>query len=287
MSASPLSYEEALRILRELHELSEQHRIVVIGGQAVALWYRQLSELGFLPGDELEALTSKDIDFRGSRQSVQRAATLLGGTAKLPSLDDHTASTGLVLFIDSHGRKRQIDFLDAPYGLVARDVIETTQYVVLSDAQGQVPVAIIHPQRLMESRVHNVIGLGRRGRLALRQAQAAVHCARAYSQALLESRQMSAARRQRAVLNLNERVYRFCRRPVAHQFLRATAIDPFEAVLVDHPELPNKFRAVRYPQMQSQLAKLGGTHVADATPRLAGRGAIRPGAPSRSPRHRL
>jgi hypothetical protein len=162
VAGAPLSYEEAVRILRELHELSEQHRIVVIGGQAVALWYRELSRRDYLPGDQAEPLTSKDIDFRGARQTVQRAATLLGGTARLPSIDDHTPSTGLVLFVDGEGRKRQIDFVDTPYGLNASDVVETAQHIVLRDAQGEVPAVVIHPERLMESRVHNVIGLGQR-----------------------------------------------------------------------------------------------------------------------------
>ena len=77
MRSAPLSHEEAVRILRKLHELSEQHRVVVIGGQAVALWYRELSRANYLPGEQAEPLTSKDIDFRGARQTVQRAAMLL------------------------------------------------------------------------------------------------------------------------------------------------------------------------------------------------------------------
>lgn len=58
------------------------------------------------------------------------------------------------------------------------------------------------------------------------------------------------------MLKLNERIYRFCRSQVARQFLRETKLDPFDAIVVDHPELPQKFRTVRYPQMQAQLARL-------------------------------
>jgi hypothetical protein len=253
---APLSYEEAVRILRELHELSEQHRIVVIGGQAVALWYRELSRRGYLPGDQMGPLTSKDIDFRGARQTVQRAATLLGGTARLPSLDDHTPSTGLVLFVDGEGQTRQIDFVDAPYGLTARDVVETAQHIVLSDDQGDVPAIVIHPERLMESRVRNVVGLGQRSPHALRQAGASIECAHAFSRFVLDSGEVGPVTRKRAVLKLNERIYRFCRLPVARQFFRETKLDPFEAVVVDHPGLPHKFRTTRYPQMQAQVAKI-------------------------------
>jgi hypothetical protein len=253
---APLSYEEALRILRELHELSEQHRIVVIGGQAVALWYRELSRLDYLPEDQVEPLTSKDIDFRGARQTVQRAATLLGGTARLPSLDDHTPSTGLVLFVDGEGQKRQIDFVDAPYGLSARDVVETAQHIMLRDELGEVPAVVIHPERLMESRIHNVVGLAQRSPQALRQARAAIECAHAFSRYILDSGEVGPATRRRAVLKLNERIYRFCRQPIARQFIQHTALDPFDAILADHPALPEKFRTMRYPQMQTQLAKL-------------------------------
>jgi hypothetical protein len=253
---APLSYEEAVRILRELHELSEQHRIVVIGGQAVALWYRELARRDYLPGDQAGPLTSKDIDFRGARQTVQRAATLLGGRARLPSIDDHTPSTGLVLFVDGEGRKRQIDFVDTPYGLNARDIVETAQHIVLRDAQGEVPAVVIHPERLMESRVHNVIGLGQRSPHALRQARAAIECAHAFSRFILDTDEIGPVTRRRAVLKLNERIYRFCRRPIARQFVLETQADPFEAVLVDHSGLPQKFRTIRYPQMQDELAKL-------------------------------
>lgn len=117
-------------------------------------WYRELARRGLILDDQSESLTSKDIDFRAAPRTVQRAAALLGATARLSSIDDHTPSTGLVLFLDSQGQRRQIDFLDAPYGLNARDVVETAQHVVLADHQGEVPVVVIHPQRLMESRVH-------------------------------------------------------------------------------------------------------------------------------------
>jgi hypothetical protein len=254
--AAPLSYEEAIRILRELHELSEQHRIVVIGGQAVALWYRHLSDLGYLPGDQISPLTSKDIDFRGARQTVQRAAELLGGKARLASLDDHTPSTGLVLFVDSEGQRRQIDFVDAPYGLNARDIVDTAQRIYLGDDQGRVPIVVIHPERLMESRVHNIVGLKQNSPHALRQAQGAIDCAGAFSRFVLDSKQVAPVKGRRSVLKLNERIYRFCRTLAGRQIFRDTGLDPFDAVLVDHAALPAKFRTMRYPQMQAQLARL-------------------------------
>lgn len=252
MASQGLSYEQATRILKELQELSEQHRIIVIGGQAVALWYRRLSELGYLSGAELAPLTSKDIDFRGARQTVQRAATLLNGEARLPTIDDPTPSTGLVLFVDDEGVKRQIDFIDAPYGLRARDVVDTAQHIIFGGHGDEVSAVVIHPERLMESRVHNVIGLKQRSPHAIRQARAAIECARAFSTLVLDSDQLEPAKRTRTVLKLNERIYRFRRTTRAREFVRITGLDPFDAVLVDD-RLPSRFRELRYPQMQAAL----------------------------------
>jgi hypothetical protein len=257
MALPPLSFEEARRILRELHELTEQHRIIVIGGQAVALWHRELSRHGHLAQELISPLTSKDIDFRGSRQSVERAAGLLGGQAKLPSLDDHTPSTGIVLFRDSEGNRRQIDFVDAPHGLSARDVANTAVQMHLPDAGSrEIPVWVIHPERLMESRVHNVIGLGHSSAHAIRQLRASIECAAGFSRMILDTQELGPIVRSRTVLKLNERIYRFCRRQPARRLFRDRGIDPLEAVVVDHDGLPAKFREIRYPQMRDRLAQL-------------------------------
>lgn len=257
MPPPALSFEEACRILRALHELVDEPRIVVVGGQAVAFWYRELSRRGYLSGERLGPLTSKDIDFRGARRSVERAAALLDGEARLPTMDDHTPSTGIVLFSDSEGHRRQIDFVDAPYGLNSRDVSETAQRVELPEGKGTTTSALlIHPERLMESRVHNVIGLRQDRAQAIEQLSAAIECAGAFSRLILDAHDPGPVIRRRAVLKLNERIYRFSRRPRARRLFRERGIDTFAAVVADHPALPRKFREVRYPQMRARLAEL-------------------------------
>jgi hypothetical protein len=44
---------------------------------------------------------------------VTRAANLLSGRPKIATMDDHTPNTGIVLFTDSTGTPREIDFIDA------------------------------------------------------------------------------------------------------------------------------------------------------------------------------
>lgn len=61
--------------------------------------------------------------------------------------------------------------------------------------------------------------------------------------------------RVRAVLRLNERIFRKCAGDSRFRALFAEhSIDPFDAVLVDDERLPEQFRHRRYPQMIEQLA---------------------------------
>jgi hypothetical protein len=111
----------------------------------------------------------------------------------------------------------------------------------------------MHPERCMESRVHNVVGLRRTGPIALTQMRRSIACTREWSRYLLGDDSISKTRRVRAVLELNERIFAKCLR--GHVFRRLVlehGIEPFDAVLVDD-RLPMKFRERRYPQMVTAI----------------------------------
>ena len=56
---------------------------------------------------------------------MKRAVELVSGSVKLTTMDEHTPNAGLVLSSNSQGVEREIDFVEAPLGLSARDVRET------------------------------------------------------------------------------------------------------------------------------------------------------------------
>ena len=249
----PLRDEEVQRILGLLEPLSVDRSIVLVGGQAVAFWTRFLQERS----SEVAAFTplvSKDIDFEGSARAVRRAADLLTARVRLASIDDHTPNTGIVLFIDADGVEREIDFIDEPLGLRARDVRDTAVRLIVSggEVRYEVLVWVMHPERCMESRIYNAQVLGKTDALAMRQLQASIVCAREWSRYLLD--EDSSPERVRAVLRINERIFRKCMRDIHFRAAQlALGIDPFEALLVDHCALPVRFRETRYPQMRQQL----------------------------------
>lgn len=251
-SKPPLPREEVLRILARLSPLSEDGRIVLIGGQAVA-WWTYFLKVAHGSG-EVEIFTSEDIDFEGAARSAQIAAELIEGEVRLPKLGDMTPNTGKVLFKDSEGIKRELDFLGSPLGLDATDVRSSAVPMKIpDDAGGESVILVMHPERCMESRVHNVVTLGTTGRIAMTQLTRSIDCARAWSHHLLGEESISKTERRRAVLDLNERIFG---KSVHSRAFRRLALDheiePFEAVLVDD-RLPAKFRERRYPQMVEQI----------------------------------
>jgi hypothetical protein len=254
-TSQPLPDEEVLRILRLLQPAVQDQRIVLVGGQAVAFWQRflQRHSKDLAPVDPL---TSKDIDFEGSPRAVRRAAELLAGTAKFPDPDDAaTPNTGIVIYHDPNGIKRVIDFIEAPLPLTTRDVRNSAVPIdTQADDGSSIQLLVLHPERCMESRIYNVEALGKTGKLGLRQLRVSVVCAREWSRYLLDSNDIPQSERVRAVRKLNERIFRKCLNDqrFRHAYINHH-VDPFEAVLVDHPLLPDRMRDTRYPQMQAQL----------------------------------
>jgi hypothetical protein len=208
----PLALAEVERVLRALAPLSSDRSIVLVGGQAVAFWASVLESRG-VPAPAADLLTSKDVDFEGNARAARRAAELLGGVARIPSMDEHTPNTGLVLFNDSEGIDREIDFIGEPLGLRHRDVRDTAVLLTLDSAdQNDVPLWLMHPERCMESRVYNVQVLRHDDDQAIRKLCASIVCAREWSRLLLGDEGIPDSDRVRAVLRINERIFKKVRR---------------------------------------------------------------------------
>lgn len=182
----PLSYRDIEAMLIRLGDSTSG--IVLVGGQAVNFWAEQY--LSRAPELRTNApYTSKDVDFCGTRAAVAECARRLGGRAVLPVDFEPTPSSGQVIFMDDTGTERIIDFLVHPFGLDAPDVLRTSLPVEVLDDAGRPSGArfrVMHPERCMESRIHNVVGLpGYNTPRALAQVGAAVVCTREFLRELL------------------------------------------------------------------------------------------------------
>ncbi len=247
----PLSLVEAERIIGRLGDVVRDQRVVLVGGQAVSIWTAYLQRL--LTGLVPEHVVSRDIDFLGNANDVRRAGELLGGQIQVAKWEDRTTLAGVAIFLDSDGYERRLDFLQSPYGLNADDVRSTAVHLdlILSDGR-RAPVWVMHPERCMESRVHNSALPSKQTDLAWRQLRASILCARAFSQLLLDERGQAAVR---DVLKLNERIFRFAQERDSARIALDRDIEVFDAVL-DDERLPEKFRTVRLPQMREHIIAL-------------------------------
>jgi hypothetical protein len=117
---------------------------------------------------------------------------------------------------------------------------------------------VMHPVDCLESRVHNVVGLAdaydtAHGR---RQLRAALVCAREALSDILDTPGSDEFDPVRAVLDLNERLFRLCLHDPHGRVVHAqTGIDPLEAVLADS-RLGERFLTVRLPQVKRRVAAL-------------------------------
>jgi len=250
-----LAYVDVRSVLAKVADLERE--LVLVGRQAVNFWASyyepRVSELA-----RDAPFTSKDIDFCGDARAVRVCAERLGGTPRVATFDDVTPNSGTVVFVDGAGITRTLDVVSAPYGLAAAEVHATALPVEILDDAGAssgVRFYVMHPLLSMESRVHNVVGLPGhydtdQGR---KQLRASIFFAREFLRDVLDER-MEAEDPVRAVMKLDERIFRFATRDRhARELYRTRHVDPADALL-DDERMPELFRTRRLPQMRDLLA---------------------------------
>ena len=249
VDAPPLNLDQAEQIIARLEALVRERRVVLVGGQAVAIWTAQL-ESRMQGALNTELVASHDIDLLGNAADLQQAAELLDARVRLARWEDRTTLAGVAIFLDSDGHERRLDVLESAYGMNSEDVRNTAVEIdfLLSDGR-HVHAWVMHPERCMESRVHNSTLANKQTNLAWRQLRASILCARAFTQLLLDERGEPAVR---DALNLNERIFRFAQDHRSARLALDRDIEVFDAVL-DDERLPEKFRTVRLPQMRERI----------------------------------
>lgn len=150
-----------------------------------------------------------------------------------------------------------MDFISEPKGLAAEDVQDSAIRWLIRDPENgtEIPVWVMHPERCMESRIHNTIELDRTDDAAMEQLEVSIVCAREWSRHLLKTDEQPERERVRAVLALNERIAKKCLTDQSFRLVHFRyGVDPFDAVLLDD-ELPRQFVDRRYPQLRDQLIR--------------------------------
>lgn len=240
----PLDLPALYDLLARLQPVASNRRLILVGGQALALWSAQLA--AYDEGVDAELATSIDIDFQATPADARSAAQQLGVKILVPSIDDITPNSGVASFVDVAGYSRQLDFIDTPYGLDADDVRDTAfEVAVRREGADDATFWVMNPQRCLRSRVANLSLPGKSGPLAIGQLRVAVAITRAFGRWLLHVGQPP-----RSVYRLNERVFELAY--YDRRALRAWAefeVDVMDALTVDD-RLSDAHLRVRQPQMR-------------------------------------
>jgi len=233
----PLDPAEASRILKVLEPVLDEEQAVLVGGQALIVLADEL-------GLEEDLFTSQDLDFVGNRRVVARCADLLGGEAKYPDRFDNTPHTGIVLFRDSQGYRRQLDVLSSLFAISGEDVRQRA--IPIGD------VLVLHPLQALQDKV---AGLGRlrSDEMATRQAGVAVAAVRQFVCLLLDHEDVSEGDRMRQAHRINRAVFDLACGADGIRAYESFGVDVLGAVVEDHPLIPEAARTKDYPRRRARV----------------------------------
>lgn len=220
----------------------EEHKVILVGGQAVALWalYYKIS----LPDTGAPFLT-QDADLFGSTADADLLTRELGGTIKKPGLDDSTPNSAKITFTGPSGTKLLIDMLWNVFGLKDKEV----RSLAISLAAGDMPaVSVLHPLLCLQSRCENLYGLShKRTRISIAQAKVAIDVARAFVNETL-------ARNARQALKAAWRIADIAQSRAGVFIYSHYRLDVLEAVEVDRFDNP-EFRERSWPDRASKILR--------------------------------
>jgi hypothetical protein len=231
---------------------------VVVGGQALNIW----AELFSSRVPDLESyrpFTSKDFDYLGYVSAARKLAEKLGGTLKIPSLEDMTPSTALVE-ADIVGRKIIIDFIGNVLGVQQKRLEDSTVELrvpfVFDGSNHELTLLIIHPVHCLQARAANVMHpmMNRRDDASLRQLRAAVIVVSAYILDRLQN-----GDHKEATWSVKE-LSRWLRHQHARAIYEELKIDPLEILRIvsEAPEWDARFVAKTLrPLIEAMEARRG------------------------------
>ncbi|KKC24361.1 hypothetical protein [Sphingomonas sp. SRS2] len=223
----------------------------MVGGQALNLWAEYYSDraaelLEFRP------YTSKDIDYYGQRDVAKKLADGLGGTVEVPDANDTTFQTAIV-HATIGGLAIDIDFLSHVKG-VQRGLEQGVADLILpyehEGIAGEIAIRLMHPLHCLQSRVANVMDLGRSDGTSKRQLAAAPIVLREYINEAL------AGEDQREAIEILQALFRYLRSDItgrkAHRALANDPIDLFRHFAADE-RLDSRWREISLSNMITQL----------------------------------
>ena len=223
---------------------------LVAGGHAVNLW--ALHYVSHEPAlSDLGPFVSKDLDLLADQETVWQLSQLLRQQPVRPPKGDPNPVLARFEFATPSGTNTSIEVLFTVYGADPKK-LKSSSVIVESQALG-LRIRLPDLVSLLESKIHNVLGLDQRRRQDLKHVRVLVLCNRAFARDSLQAAEDGKIS-ERSLINGMEALFRVVRSEVATQAGLSFNIDWSSAFPV--PELSSSHlpRVQRFLERRLQPA---------------------------------
>lgn len=138
-----------------------ENGLFVAGGQALNFWAEHYSSC-----EELSAYRpymSKDMDFFGRFDAAERFAKAVGGKVLASDRNSPIQFVEAVVEAKINGQVVKVDFLNHVLGVESKDLVKFAVDLMLpvksEDGSAELPLPIMHPLHVLQSRIANVLRL--------------------------------------------------------------------------------------------------------------------------------
>lgn len=149
---------------------------VLIGGQAVAWWSQRYGISPVIRG-KAQAVTSRDIDFWGTRDDLLRIASRLKRPPALPNRYELTLLVGAIE-LEAAGKKTALEVLHAVPGLDSNNPLTVSVSETLGTGKGK--LLVMSPVSLVLTKLHAVRHFSQEDRQDLMHLQVCLQTSKAF-----------------------------------------------------------------------------------------------------------
>ena len=217
---------------------------ILVGGQALAFW------ASYYRIDEPVAAISKDADFLGSRNDVDRFATGLNGVVRLPDRRMKSALLGRVEVPISDMEYVHIDVLLEVFGDISQKAIRERSYAATI---GTKTFKVMHPLDMLQGRLENVYGIKeKQDEHGIEQLKLAIQVVRAFVLAEASS-DRTAAKRSVILKHLN-RIERMMLSDAGRKIAKRFGVHVADAMEFPGFASHSDFMAKKLPQIVASMS---------------------------------
>lgn len=225
----------------------KRFELIVVGGQALALWQHAFFEETMSAQDYYYSF-SDDADFYGAKPSLEFLESQLNIKPLVPVDFNPTVNVGMFIVPNPNFKEGMIvDIIHSLGGAERSEVLGNVEILRLEEIDLSVPV--INPYICLKSRIHNYFATGYKPDKIkeINRVEFSVHVCNAYHTSLLESG------RSREASRLCENIFKMAKTVEGSRLYINNSVDLLKSLNLNHELLNPKFKTERLPRALKEI----------------------------------